>query len=266
MGVGYDRRAHDRGPRRHRRPVPGRRLVPRWARGRLDWYGAFALHTYGLIYAASGLGDADRAARFSQRAERFAADLQHWFDPDGAALAFGRSMTYRFAQAAFWGALALADVEALPWGQVKGLYLRNLRHWSRRPITDRDGVLSIGYGYGNPRLAESYSSPGSPYWAMKAFLALAVAGDHPFWRADEAPLSPVAGPVVQAMPGFVLSRDDEQVLGVTGGQPATGLGERRRGQVRSAWPTRPDSDSASTWCGRIGRGRRLDAVAGRRRG
>ena len=55
--------------------------------GRFDWYGAFAFHTYGLVYAASGLGDADQAARFRQRAARFAADLQHWFDPDGAALA-----------------------------------------------------------------------------------------------------------------------------------------------------------------------------------
>lgn len=60
-------------------------------------------------------------------------------------------MTYRFAMAAFWGALALAlalaGEEALPWGVVKGLYLRHLRWWSRPEIADRDGVLSVGYGY-----------------------------------------------------------------------------------------------------------------------
>ncbi len=219
VGVDYDRRAHVEALEGIDALYQGDGWYRDGAAGRFDWYGAFAFHTYGLVYAASGLGDADQSARFSQRAERFAADLQHWFAPDGAALAFGRSMTYRFAQAAFWGALALADVEALPWGQVKGLYLRNLRHWSGRPITDRDGVLSIGYRYGNPRLAEGYSSPGSPYWAMKAFLALAVAADHPFWQTREAPQSPVNGPMVQSVPGLVLSRDDEQVLAVTGGQP-----------------------------------------------
>ena len=47
----------------------------------------------------------------------------------------------------------------------------NLRHWAGRPIADDDGVLSLGYGYASERLLEPYSSPGSPYWAMKAFLA-----------------------------------------------------------------------------------------------
>ncbi len=218
VGVGYDRRAHDEALDGIDALYQGEGWYRDGIEGNYDWYGAFAFHTYGLVYAASGLGQPDRADRFTRRAERFAVDLQYWFGPDGAALAFGRSMTYRFAQAAFWGALALADVEALPWGQVKGLYLRNLRHWSGRPIADRDGVLSLGYGYGNPRLAENYSSPGSPYWAMKAFLALAVAVDHPFWQTDEQPQAPMPGPVVQAVPGLVLSRDDEQVLAVAGGQ------------------------------------------------
>jgi hypothetical protein len=219
VGAGFDARAHDEALDGIDALYRGDGWYRDGVQGTYDWYGAFAFHTYGLLYAASGLGQPRRVEQFTRRAARFAVDLQHWFGPDGAALAFGRSMTYRFAQSAFWGALALADVEALPWGQVKGLYLRNLRHWSGRPITDRDGVLSIGYGYGNPRLAEDYSSPGSPYWAMKAFLALAVGPDHPFWQAEEMAQAPAPRPVVQAAPGFVLSRDDEQVLAVGSGQP-----------------------------------------------
>jgi hypothetical protein len=219
VGVGFDDAAH-------RAALDGIDALDQghgWYRdgpdGLFDWYGAFALHTYGLIYAASGLGDAARAERFRQRSAAYATDLARWFGPDGAAVALGRSMTYRFAQAAFWGALALADVEALPWGQVKGLYLANLRHWATRPVGGRDGVLSIGYGYETQRLAESYNSPGSPYWAMKAFLALAVPEDHPFWLADEEPVPADPGPVVQPVPRFVISRDAEQVLLLTGGQP-----------------------------------------------
>jgi len=220
VGVGFDRAAHAAALD----GIDALHQGDGWYRdgpdGLFDWYGPFALHTYGLIYAGSGLGDAVRAERFRQRSADHAADVARWFAPDGAAVALGRSMTYRFAQAAFWGALALADVEARPWGQVKGLYLANLRHWATRPIGGRDGVLSVGYGYETHRLAESYNSPGSPYWAMSAFLALAVAEDHPFWTAEEEPVPADRGPVVQAVPRFVISRDHEQVLLITGGQRA----------------------------------------------
>ena len=96
-------------------------------------------------------------------------------------------MTYRFACAGFWAALAFADEEALPWGEVKGYYLRHLRWWARHPITERDGVLSVGFGYANLLMSENYNSPGSPYWAFKAFLPLALDASHPFWTTEEAP-------------------------------------------------------------------------------
>lgn len=78
-------------------------------------------------------------------------------------------MTYRFACGGFWAGLAFADDEALPWGEIKGLYLQHLRWWAKKPIADRDGVLSIGYAYPQLTMSESYNSAGSPYWAFKAF-------------------------------------------------------------------------------------------------
>ena len=147
------------------------------ALGNVDWYLPFAFHTYGLICAASGLGDREAAVRYVERATAFAPDFVHWFAPDGAAFPYGRSQTYRFAQCSLWGAFAAADLEALPWGRVKGLSLRHLRWWADRAISDRDGVLSIGYAYDNRRLAEGYNSAGSPYWAMKAFLGLTAPAD-----------------------------------------------------------------------------------------
>ncbi|OLP60611.1 hypothetical protein BJF93_20020 [Xaviernesmea oryzae] len=178
---------------------------------RADHYVPFAMHFYGLIYARLQQGDEARAERFRQRARRFALNIRHWYGPDGAALAFGRSQTYRFAAAGFWAALAFADVEALPWGEIKGYYLRHLRWWSAQPLADRDGVLSVGYAYPNLLVSESYNSAGSPYWAMKAFLPLALAEGHPFWQAEELPAphfdAPVplrpAGMVAQHMPGNV---------------------------------------------------------------
>lgn len=152
---------------------------------RFDHYIPFAMHLYGLIYSVFATEDESRCQRFRDRAAEFAVEFQHWFDTDGASLAYGRSMTYRFAQASFWGALAFAGVEALPWGQIKGLWARNLRWWGKRDWYDRDGVMSVGYAYPNLLMSESYNSPGSPYWAMKAYLPLALPADHPFWLVQE---------------------------------------------------------------------------------
>jgi hypothetical protein len=181
--------------------------------GNIDWYVPFAFHTYGLVLAASGLGDRNAAARYAERARAFAPQIRHWFAADGGALPFGRSLTYRMAQGSVWGALALADIDALDWAEVRGLALRNLRWWSERPISDRDGVVSVGYGYDNRRMAESYNSAGSPYWCMKAFTMLAAPDDHPFWTVEESASSAPAT-VSQRTPGMVLGHDDGQVVGL----------------------------------------------------
>ena len=82
-------------------------------------------------------------------------------------------------------------------------------------------MLSIGYAYDNRRLAEGYNSAGSPYWAMKAFLGLAAPADHPFWTADEEPQPPLAAPVGQPHAGFVLDRDDDHVVVLSGRRSPT---------------------------------------------
>ena len=175
----------------------------------IDYYVPFALHYYALIHAQlAGGREPERAARTRARAALFALDFVHWFAASGAALPFGRSLTYRFAQGAFWGALAYANVEALPWGVLKGLWLRHLRWWARQPIFSDGGVLSIGYAYPNLNVAEQYNSPASPYWAMKFFLPLALDAAHPFWTAAEAPLPPLEAVRPQPQPGLVLCRDE----------------------------------------------------------
>jgi hypothetical protein len=177
----------------------------------IDYYVPFAFHFYGLIYAKlNGDSDPARAARFRERAGLFAQDFAHWFTADGAALPFGRSLTYRFAQGSFWGALAFAGVEALPWGVIKGLALRHLRWWARQPIFNPDGTLSIGYTYPNLNMAEQYNSPGSPYWALKFFLPLALPDSHPFWQAEELPLPELATVKPQPQPGMLLCSDPER--------------------------------------------------------
>ncbi len=152
---------------------------------RFDHYIPFAMHLYGLVYSKVAKGDEARCKRFRDRAVEFAQEFQHWFDENGANIPYGRSMTYRFAQASFWGGLAFADLEALPWGQIRGLWARNMRWWGERDWYDNEGVMPVGYLYPNLLMSEFYNSPGSPYWAMKSYFPLALPADHPFWTAEE---------------------------------------------------------------------------------
>ena len=185
---------------------------------RVDHYVPFAMHFYGLIYSVLANGHDERKARLLQRSRTFAADIRHWFGPDGASLAFGRSQTYRFAAGGFWGGLAFANLEALPWSELKGYYMRHIRWWSKLPICDRDGVLSVGYGYPNLLMSESYNSPCSPYWALKFFLPLALPADHPFWTAPETEPETSAEPVPLPKPGMVAFHTSGNVVVLSSGQ------------------------------------------------
>lgn len=173
--------------------------------GRCDYYNAFAMPFYGLVYAkVMRDDDPKRSTRFIERSAIFANDFVHWFDSEGRAIPYGRSVTYRFAQSAFWSAAAFADCEFLPWGIMKGIVLRNLRWWLQQPIFSRDGILTVGYCYPNLIFSEEYNAAGSPYWALKTLLILALPEDHPFWRAEEETLPASPSVVVQHTPGMIL--------------------------------------------------------------
>jgi len=178
--------------------------------GHIDYYVPFAFHYYGLMYASlMGGEDPVRSHLFKERAGQFAGEFIHWFAADGSALPYGRSLTYRFAQSAFWSALAYAEVDVLPQGVLKGLLLRNLRWWFQQGITDAQGILTLGYAYPNLGMAENYNSPCSPYWALKSFLPLALHEDHPFWQAEELPLPKLTELSVQKPAHLVVCRQAE---------------------------------------------------------
>ncbi|WVF65940.1 hypothetical protein IAT40_000678 [Kwoniella sp. CBS 6097] len=162
-----------------------------------DYYAtSFAIPFYSLLYAAitsqsPKLADPERAEKFRQRARANVHNVVHLFGPDGAAIPFGRSMTYRFAVASFWAGVAYDGLE-LPapytWGVIKGIVLRNIRYFTQKSeVFNRDGALSIGWTYPSLFMSEDYNSAQSPYWALKSFIVLALPESHPFWAAKEEP-------------------------------------------------------------------------------
>lgn len=142
-----------------------------------DYYIPFALHFYSLIYAkVCEKDDPQRCKLFKERAAEFAKEFIYWFDEKGRGLVYGRSLTYRFAQAAFWSACVFAEVPVFDYSIIKGILVRHFEEWFSNPIFDNGGVLTIGYRYPNLHMSESYNSPDSPYWSLKAFILLALPG------------------------------------------------------------------------------------------
>ena len=184
-----------------------------------DHYNSWGMHFYCLLYAAF-MKDEDpvRAELYKERARIFARDYLYYFADDGSAIPYGRSLAYRFAEAAFWAAYAYADVGGIEPGVLKGLFLRNMRKWFSRPIFDAGGVLTVGYAYPNMSMAESYNGFGSVYWGMKSFLVLALPEDHPFWAAEELPMPELPASRRIDGPHFIAQRDGGHSVFFAAGQ------------------------------------------------
>ena len=189
-----------------------------------DYYTLWGFHFYSLLYASvMDTRDPERCARMRERAALIAPRFACWFDREGRGLPYGRSLTYRFCQSSFWAALAFAGVEhsGLRPGQIKHLLLNNLRFWLNRPIFDRGGALTVGYGYPNLCVSEGYNAQGSPYWGLKSFWILALPEEDPFWRIEEEAYTPPLR-FTDRQVRLLLTRDAEnrQVVAYTAGNHA----------------------------------------------
>jgi hypothetical protein len=173
-----------------------------------DHYVGWALQLYPTLWGGmSGASDlaAPRRERDAARLDRFLADAVALVGADGSPLIQGRSLIYRFAAAApFWVGV-LAGVPSVPPGQLRRAASRIVDHFVSHGSPDEHGLLTIGWHAPWPRLAQSYSGPGSPYWAAKGMLGIALPADHPVWTTPEAPLPTEHGGVLRALraPGWV---------------------------------------------------------------
>ncbi|KAH6876389.1 hypothetical protein B0T10DRAFT_198463 [Thelonectria olida] len=173
----------------------GRANMIRSGRNACYYSGSFAIQFSQLLYIKfAGDLDPERTEKYRQQARDFGRGFCRFFDEAGAAIPFGRSLTYRFACGGFFAALAVADVPDLleplaSRGAVKGFLLRHLRWWARHSenIFYSDGVLNLGWTYPQMSLTEDYNSPQSVYWALKSLIVVGLAQEDSFWRESEAP-------------------------------------------------------------------------------
>ena len=155
----------------------------------IDNYIPFAYQFFTLVLVGLTKRDGKQERLLKERATAFVPSYANWFASDGSCLPYGRSLDYRFAQAAFWAASSFAGVEP-PEGwsiaDFKHLLLNNLRWWFSQNIFQSDGLIPIGYAYPNMNMAEGYNGPASAYWALKTFIFLCIPDDDPFWQVKEA--------------------------------------------------------------------------------
>ncbi|MFI8952860.1 DUF2264 domain-containing protein [Streptomyces sp. NPDC053750] len=170
---------------------------------KFDYYNAFALHLYPVLWSRMAGPRADPAlvATHRERLRAFLDSHQYFFGSDGAPLHQGRSLTYRYATAAPLWVGALADATPLPPGRTRRLASGALKHFTDHGVPGDDGLLSLGwYGPFLPA-TQTYSGPASPYWTAKAFLGLLLPPDHPVWTATEEPSPVDTADRVVSLPG-----------------------------------------------------------------
>jgi hypothetical protein len=175
-----------------------------------DHYVGWALHLYPVLWSrmqgaeelANGRTTADIAGL-----DRFLQDAVALIGADGSPLMQGRSLIYRFAAAApFWVGV-LAEVPSLSAGALRHAANRVVGHFDSNQVPDADGLLTLGWHGEWPALAQSYSGPGSPYWAVKGLVGILLPEDHPVWTAPAEPLPVETGDTLRAVraAGWIVS-------------------------------------------------------------
>jgi len=182
-----------------------------------DHYCGWALPFYPVFWAQMVDGDpahAERVARYRSRLDDYLDDALHLIGADGAPLIQGRSLTYRFATAAPAWAAAFGGSSRHDPGLLRRAASGQVRHFVDRGAPDADGILTLGWHGEWRRIAQNYSGLGSPYWASKGMLGLALPAGHPAWTATEQPLPIDRGPFARTMtaPGWLATGTADGVV------------------------------------------------------
>ena len=175
-----------------------------------DHYVGWAFQVYPQLWALMAPQDPRvqaRAATDGARLADFLDDAAHLVGANGAPLVQGRSLIYRFAAAAPFWAGELAGHTRLSPGLSRRAASGMLNYFAGHGAMDRDGLLSIGWHGEFPGMKQSYSGAGSPYWAAKGMMGLALPADHRVWTAVEEPLPVETGDTTRliAAPGWQVS-------------------------------------------------------------
>lgn len=152
-----------------------------------DYYSMWAFQMYGPVWS-----EYFGKKYYPEYAEKFMSNFKdvkynypYLFSRDGKMLMWGRSMSYRIGSIAPFPLMGYENDPTINYGWMRrissGVMLQFLQH----PEFMQDNVPTLGfYGAFEPAV-QPYSCRGSAYWMGKAFVALMIPEDNPFWTATE---------------------------------------------------------------------------------
>lgn len=156
-----------------------------------DYYSMWAFQMYAVLWA-----DFFGKTHYPAITEKFIANFRdindnypYLFARNGEMIMWGRSIAYRFASITPFPLMALVEDNPVNYGWMRRIASGNLLQFLQHPEFLQDRVPTLGFYGSFAPAVQQYSVRGSSYWSLKAFLALLVPAQHPFWteRENEGP-------------------------------------------------------------------------------
>ena len=151
-----------------------------------DYYSMWAFQMYGPLWAHYyGKFYPDLAAQYLKNQDDLVDNYPYMFARDGRMNMWGRSIPYRFAAVVPFSMLGLTGNERPDYGWLRHISSATLLQFLQHPQFLQDRVPTMGFYGPFAPCVQIYSCRGSVYWCGKAFLALLLPQEHPFWSSRE---------------------------------------------------------------------------------
>jgi hypothetical protein len=152
-----------------------------------DFYNPWGFQFYGPIWCSwyGYKNEPEAAALIEKWNAAFIRSYPRFFSRDAKQLMWGRSIIYRCAASAAFGASFLLRKSAADAGWCRRVASGNIMQFIGREDVFLNGVPCLGYFGPFAPLVQFYSCAASPFWISKAFLPLILPADSPFWTAKE---------------------------------------------------------------------------------
>lgn len=179
-----------------------------------DYYNPWGFHFYGPIWASwYGYEHMPEAAAVIEgKNVEFMRAYPRMFGRDGRQFMWGRSIIYRCAASAAFGAAFLLNQTEVDPGWARRIASGNLMQFIGRDDVFINSLPCLGYYGPFAPLVQFYSCSASPFWLSKAYINLVLPADSPFWTAEEnegiwADLEEKTEAVYLAGPGIKVVND-----------------------------------------------------------
>mgnify|MGYP001047296031 FL=1 len=152
-----------------------------------DYYSMWAFQMYGPLWSQlyGKKYYPGYAEKFMKNLSGMVDNYPYMFNQKGQMNMWGRSIAYRFGAVTPLAFTSYLDDPSVNYGWMRRIASASLLQFLQNPQFIEDRIPSLGfYGPFEPAV-QIYSCRGSVFWMGKAFLALLLPTDSPFWTAKE---------------------------------------------------------------------------------